>query len=71
MNIDNDLDPNRAQVRKTALFDGELIKREIHIAALQETRLTCIWLSRKKTTLSTGLVVLPVSAEFMALISCD
>ena len=40
MNMSQDLDPNRAAVRKTAIIDGELYKRKIDIAALQETRLS-------------------------------
>ena len=39
MNMSQDLEPNRAAVRKTAIIDRELYKRKIDTAALQETRL--------------------------------
>ena len=37
MNMSQDLDPNRAAVLKTAIFDRELYKRKIDIAALQDS----------------------------------
>ena len=37
--MDNDLDPETASARKTAVIDTELTRRKVHIAALQETRL--------------------------------
>lgn len=39
MPTDNDLDPETTCARKTAVIDTELSKRNVHIAALQETRL--------------------------------
>ena len=39
MNASGNLDPNNTDIRKTAVIDSELSKRQISIAALQETRL--------------------------------
>ena len=39
MNTSGNLDPNNTDIRKTAVIDSELSKRQISIAALQETRL--------------------------------
>jgi len=35
---DNNLDPETTCIRKTAVIDTELSRRNVHIAALQETQ---------------------------------
>lgn len=39
MDTDHDLDNEHINARKTAIIDTELIQRNVHIAALQETKL--------------------------------
>ena len=39
MNSTDDIDPENTDIRKTAFIDAELSRRQIDIAALQETRL--------------------------------
>ena len=55
MNADRDLDLCNTNLHKTVVIDSKLSRRQVYIAALQETLVPELALSKRNTTPSTGL----------------